>query len=304
MTDQEDRYLVTGATGFQGGAVTRRLAALGHRVYGMSRRGGDVGPGVCPVRADLGVRDEVFRAFRGVTHAAVVIPLVYDLPTVLTYASNIVEAARAMGVRKLVLNTNTRIPPVPTLYAAYETRRAAETVFRDSGLPVVILRPTIYLDNLFSPWSGPMLVNGGVLAYPLPANLKVAWISHADLATSVVAALELGDLTGRTIPIGGPEAVTGHQLAAAFTAVLGREVTYCEMDVDDFELGLATILDPGAAAGVAGIYRYAHESGTPDLFGTQPTNVYRTLGTYPTPLTEWIAAQPWWQWSTDSASGR
>jgi NAD(P)H dehydrogenase (quinone) len=304
MTDDEHRYLVTGATGRQGGAVARRLAALGRPVYGLSRSGDEVGPGIHPVRADLAARDEVFRAFHGITHAAVTMPLVYDLETVITYAVNVAEAARAAGVRKLVFNTNTRLPAQPTPYAAYETRRAAETALRASGLPVVILRPTVYLDNLFSPWAGPALVNEGVLAYPLPADLGVAWVSHSDLAASVVAAMELDGLSGRTIAIGGPQAVTGPELAQAFADVLGREVVYRAVGVEEFESGLATVVGPDAAAGVSGVYRWAQAGLTPDLFGAHPSNVHRLLGTYPTPLTEWIAAQPWWQWSAHPAPGR
>jgi uncharacterized protein YbjT (DUF2867 family) len=306
MTEHGDRYLVMGATGMQGRAVARRIATLGRQVDGMSAAGGNVGYGVRPVRADLAVRDQVFRAFEGVTQAAIAIPLVYDLPEVIAYATNIADAANAAGVRHLVFNTTTRIPSQPTPYAAFETRRAAETVLRDSGLPIVILRPTIYLDNLFGPWTAPALVNEGILAYPLPADLRVAWISHTDTAAAVVAALELSDLAGRTVSIGGPQAVTGPELAAAFSTALSCPITYHPQEVAEFESRAALALGPQAAAGMSGIYRWAREGTTPDLFGTHPTNVHRALGTYPTPLTEWISAQPWCEWagSAETLGGR
>src|SRR5205823_2783605 len=133
------------------------------------------------------------RAFEGITHVSVVLPLTFDRETVLTYTRNIVEAAQRAGVHQVVYNTNIPIPQESTSHAAFETRREAEAVLRQSGLPVVVLRPTLYLDNLFSPWNGPALVNDGILAYPITEDQRVAWLSHSDLAAATVAALRRAD---------------------------------------------------------------------------------------------------------------
>src|SRR2546421_8362846 len=116
-TDQ-DQYLVMGATGFQGGAVARALVSDGQRVRGLSRRGGPAIPGVVMTASNLADRDDVLRAFEGITHVSVVLPLTFDRETVLTYTRNIVEAAQRAGVHQVVYNTNIPIPQESTSHAA------------------------------------------------------------------------------------------------------------------------------------------------------------------------------------------
>ncbi|MGW6056251.1 SDR family oxidoreductase [Streptomyces sp. NPDC055189] len=295
------RYLVTGATGFQGGAVARHLAARGAEVIGLVRNPAKADrpapAGVTLVGADLGNADEVLNAFEGVTHAVVTIPLEYDTDTVLSYARNVADAARKAGVQRLVFNTNTALPDATTEYAAFETRRAAEGVITASGVPTVVVRPPVYLDNLFSPWNGPALVNDGVLAYPLPADQRVAWMSHDDLARVVAAALENDALVGRVLNVGGADVVTGPELARAFAEALGRDVAYLPLDVQQFEDGLAHVVGAPAAAGVAGIYHHVSTGEAPGLLAADPARTERELGIKLTPAVEWIKSQPWDHWA-------
>ncbi|PJE95991.1 NmrA family transcriptional regulator [Streptomyces carminius] len=301
-------FLVTGATGAQGGAVTRLLAGRGHAVRGLARRPAAAGPGTAAVEwlsCDLGDADGVRRAFEGVTRASVVLPLVYEPETVLRYARNIADAARGAGVERLVYNTNTPLPEEGTPYPGFETRRAAEAVLRGSGVPTVVLRPTVYLDNLFGPWHGPALVDDGVLAYPLPAWRRVAWLALDDLAAATVAALEDRDgLAGPAdgvVELGGAEAVTGPELAAVFSSVLGREVVYRPLGADVFETSLAGAVGAESAAGVAGVYRYAAGTQAPRLFAPDPSGAARALGVRPVPLAEWVGGRPWERWSGAAA---
>ncbi|CAM5310428.1 nucleotide-diphosphate-sugar epimerase [Streptomyces spiroverticillatus] len=290
------RYLITGATGAQGGAIARYLAAHGTEVIGLVRDPEKPAPtGVTLLAADLGDADAVQEAFTGITHAVVTIPLEYDPDTVLTYARNVATAARTARLRRLVFNTNTALPETTTPYAAFETRRAAEDVIRASGVPTVVLRPPVYLDNLFSPWHGPDLVDHGVLAYPLRADQPVAWLSHDDLARLVAAALDNDALVGRVLDVGGADVLTGPELARAFAQVLGRDVTYVPLDVRRFEDGLARAVGAAAAAGVAGVYHHAHTD--PALLAADPAHTERELGVRLTPAVEWIRAQSWEHWA-------
>lgn len=300
------RFLVTGATGFQGGAVAGLLASHGHTVRGLARRphnpsGAAAPQGVEMVPGDLADRESVLRAFDGITHASVVIPLAYDRDIVIGHAWNIAEAARQAGVERLVFNTNTPLPEGPTQYAGFETRRDAEAILRGSGVPTVVLCPPVYLDNLFSPWNGPGLIDDGVLAYPLPAGQRVSWLSHADLAKATVAALEHNGLDGEVIRLGGPQPLTGHELAEQFARGLGRNVRYVPLEVEQFEKGLARMLGDEAAAGVAGIYHHVSGGTAEDLLTADAAALQRKLDIRLTPTVDWVARQPWQQWSTAGA---
>jgi NAD(P)H dehydrogenase (quinone) len=298
---------VTGVTGFQGGAVAGLLAARGHRVRGLSR-GSDasapVVPAVTMMAGDLTNPEDVYRAFEGITRAYVTFPLEFDKETILTYAQNIADAARRVGVRQLVYNTGIVFPAELTPYPAFETRRAAETVLRNSGVPLVVIRPTIYLDNLFNPWNGPAVVNEGIIAYPVRDDQAVSWLAHDDLATATAAALDRDDLAGEVIDVGGREVVTGAQMAASFARALGRDIRYLAIDVDDFEAGLAPALGSESAAGVANIYRWLSSEAGRNLLNVDPDVVQRRLGIELTPLSQWISSQPWEQWQTSNIRRR
>lgn len=302
------RVAVVGATGFQGGATARLLAERHHRVRTLSRKS-DADrpelPGISVAGGDLGRYEDVRQLFAGATHAAVVLPLVYQAERVMTYAQHIAKAAREAGLRRLVYNANTRIPDRTTNVAAFETRRLAETVFRESlaqsGVEVVVVRPPVYLDNLFSPWNGPALVNEGVLAYPLPADAPTAWISHRDLAEAVYAALTVDGVAGRTFDIGGAQTLTGSELAAAFGQGLGRDVRYVPLEPGIFEQGLAQILGREAAAGVAGIYHYMASGAEPGLLAGDDGATAEALSVKPAPVDDWVARQPWQMWSGEQS---
>lgn len=303
MSD-ERQYLVIGAHGFQGAAVARVLFEGDHRVRGFAKDGTSPAPGAPElpmVLGDLANLDDVRGAFDGVTHASVVLPLVYDPDLVVTFARNVAAAAKEAGVTRIVYNTNTPVPAKVTPYAAYETRRAAEEVLCANDLPLVVLRPPVYLDNLFSPWNGPALINDGVLAYPLPSDRKVAWLSHADLAAATVAALHREGLEGQVVPLGGRDVVTGDELAAAFGEALGRHVSYVPLDVHMFEAGLKEVVGEHAAAGVSGIYKWAADGADPDLFVVDPAKVEDRLGVQLTPITQWVSAQRWDVWAATRA---
>ncbi|WP_395363678.1 SDR family oxidoreductase [Streptomyces sp. YH02] len=301
------RVAVVGATGFQGGAVARLLAERNHRVRTLTRRPSADRPplpGAFFLAGDLGRPDDVRQLFEGATHAFMTMPLVYESERVEAYARNVAQAALEAGTERLVFNANTRIPLGPTDVAAFETRRLAERVLRDSGVPLVVIRPPVYLDNLFSPWNGPALVDDGVLAYPLPAAARTAWLSHRGLAEAALAALTREDLEGRTFDIGGERSLTGGELAAAFGRGLGRAVRYEELDPAAFERSLAQLLGPETAAGVAGIYHFMASGVDPLLMADDDGVSTEVLALEPPPVEEWVARQPWQVWSSDTSPQR
>ncbi|GAA3710452.1 hypothetical protein GCM10022224_089990 [Nonomuraea antimicrobica] len=270
-----------GASGAQGGAAARHLAARGHEVRGFSRTPSSLPEGVRPFPGDLGDAGRVKEAFDGVTHAAVVLPMVYEAATVSAYVRHVIDAALAAGTRRLVFNTGNRLPGRPSGVAAFETRRHAAQALLSSGVPTVVLRPPLYAGNLLAPWA---TGTAGVLRYPLPAHVAVPWLTHADLGAITVAALTRDGLEGATLDVGGPDAVTGQELAA----LSGSGVRYEELDVAAFEAALASVAGREAAAGVAATYRWI--GAAKDFFAT-PDDTAARLGVPLTPLRDWLSAR-------------
>jgi uncharacterized protein YbjT (DUF2867 family) len=258
-----DTYLVIGANGAQGGAVAEQLVQKGRHVRGFGRQDG----------GGLGDPEAVRAAFEGVTHASVTLPMEFDPALVARYVENIIAAAH--GCERLAFNTSNRLPATPTSVAAFETRRDAADALLASGVPTVVLRPPLYMENLFPA--------NGVLAYPLAPGHRVAWLAHDDLGALTAAAFERDELVGTSIDIGGKDVVTGPELAAAFGA------SYVPLDPDDFEAHMAPILGPAPAAGVAATYRWVSAPENANFYDGDPEKVETLFGVELTPLKTWIA---------------
>ncbi|WP_433472411.1 SDR family oxidoreductase [Spirillospora sp. CA-142024] len=257
-----ETYLVIGATGAQGGAVAKHLERDGHRVRGFSRRHGDLADPAA-VRA----------AFEGVSRASVTLPMVFDRDRVARYVDNIITAARRC--ERIVLNTGNRLPATRTSVAAFETRRDAADALLASGIPAVVLRPPVYLENLHPA--------GGVLSYPIPPGHRVAWLAHDDLGALTAAALGRDDLVGTSIDIGGKDVVTGPELASVFG------VEYVSVEPGTFQAFMAPVIGEAAAAGVADTYRWLSAPENARFYDGAPDKVEALFDVELTPLRTWAA---------------
>jgi NAD(P)H dehydrogenase (quinone) len=153
-----------------------------------------------------------------------------------------------------------------------------------------VLQPTFYMDNFLGPWIKPGIIDSGVLAFALPADLPMSWISAQEAAAYAVDALDRPELAGKVFDIGGPEALTGADLAARFTDALGRPVTYVGIEPDAYEQALLPLFGPAVAYEVAQQVRciIGRGDGTVDM--THPS---KHLKVTPLPLPHWISQQDW-----------
>ncbi len=111
------KFLVTGATGFVGGAIVRKLVENGHSVRALVRSGSEgrlpSGPSIEPVVGDVTDRVSLERAVAGVDgvfHVAAVYSFWHRDPSE-TYRTNVdgtenvLKAAKSAGVRRAVLTS-------------------------------------------------------------------------------------------------------------------------------------------------------------------------------------------------------
>ncbi|SDO61550.1 NAD(P)H dehydrogenase (quinone) [Microbacterium sp. ru370.1] len=161
---------------------------------------------------------------------------------------NVIEAARAAGVERLVYTSAPRVDEID--YALGADHKATEEAIAASGLSATVLRHNWYTENYLDAVARAAQTGEIVAAV---GDARVASASRRDYAEAAALALTTDELAGRTLEVGGDVAWTYDDLAAAASEVLGRPVIYTSVTLAQLEDGLkAAGLDAGTAAFIAG----------------------------------------------------
>jgi len=232
--------LVTGATGRVGRQVVQQLVQRGADVRALVRdpSKAELPAGVEVVKGDLLDIDALRAAFDGVRTLFLLNAVAGDEFTQALIALNI---ARESGVKRVVYLSvlhSERFVNVPH----FAVKSGAERMIAQMGFSATILRPAYFIDNELM--IKDVILNHGV--YPMPIGGKgVAMVDAADIAE--VAAIELirrdqapGKPPVDVINLVGPDTLTGADLAAIWSDVLGRSVVYGGDDPSGFEQTVAT----------------------------------------------------------------
>ncbi len=291
------KVLVFGATGAQGSPVARQLLEQGIAVRAVSRDDQKVrelyGERVEIALADLSDLDSLRLAFEGVDAAFLHLPVVGgDVRQMPAQLANALRAAKEMNLPRLVFTTSgstmDNLPPV----AMVEGNRAAARAVLTSGVPSVVLRPTIYLENLLHFALGEMKEHG-VLSYPpLSPDRKVSWTALGDQATIAIAAMTAEKAVGKSFDIASPEPVTGVELSELISRKLNREVRYAPLSPEQFGENMSQFA--GAEAGSAISEMYGAVDGlSPDGAIINLDVLLAVLPVKLTPVSEWVEQQSW-----------
>jgi uncharacterized protein YbjT (DUF2867 family) len=229
-------YLITGAAGKIGG-VSRSVVemlldkgepvrAMVHREDARAQRLRDLGAEV--VVGDLTNPRNVVDAMTGVER------MFFNMSVSLDYleATAIVCAtARELGGYDVIVNMSQMTVSQMTLTSTEESHQQwlhwlSEEVMNWSGVPVVHIRPTVFLDNpLFTMLARRSVHDRGVLPLPFGAG-RTSPISAVDVARVVVALLrDPADRIGDVYELTGPEVLDMDGLAEHYARALGRPVT-------------------------------------------------------------------------------
>ncbi|MGN9810294.1 SDR family oxidoreductase [Micromonospora sp. BQ11] len=284
-----EKVLVYGATGQQARPVAARLLEAGFTVRVASRtpaRAADLADlGAEVVAADFSDPTSLRAASEGMDGVFLLVPF-FDPQA--RYGREAVNAARNAGVRLVVWNPTGAIPPQRTGNAGLDVRRDIHEHLKGSGVPHIVLQPTAYMENFLGPWTAPEVAAADTFAYPTPLEVVMQWVSHDDVAAYVVAAFRRPDLAGRVFDVGGPEALNGEEVAARFSAALGRRITFRPMPPKEFGAYFEAMGGPGAGDDVTAAYEAVYENPTMLSTRVDLAVTLSELSITPTSLREWV----------------
>ena len=228
-------YLITGAGGGTGG-VSRQVIELlrerGQRVRALVHHDDARADPLRELGAEVVVGDlteprDVVEAMTGADR------MFFSMgvsPDYLTATAVICDAALQYGQLEVVVNMSQMTVSQMTLTSEGESHQhrlhyLAEHVLNWSGLPVVHIRPTVFLDNpLFTRLAAPSLRERDLLALPF-GTARTSPIATSDVARTVAAVLvdpahRIGDIYELT----GPTSLDIDGLAAEYARGLHRPI--------------------------------------------------------------------------------
>jgi uncharacterized protein YbjT (DUF2867 family) len=234
--------LVTGATGRVGRNVVEQLVRRGADLRALTRDPAKAAfpPGVEVVQGDLLDIDALRAAFSGISTLFLLNAVTGDEFTQAILTLNVAREAGVERVVYLSVFEADRAVNVPHFAVKY----GAERMLEQMGFGAMILRPTYFIDN--EAMVKDVILQHGI--YPMPIGGRgVAMVDARDIAE--VAAIELirrdqapGKLPMETVNVVGPETLTGVQVAAIWSDVLGRPIAYAGDDPSGFEQNMARMM--------------------------------------------------------------
>ena len=281
--------IVTGASGKLGRAIVGKLAErVAPDRIGVSVRD----PGKASDLGALGVRvrhgdfDDaagLAHAFEGATQLLIVSSNARATGgDPLAQHRNAIDAGRAAGAARIVYTSHMGVGAT-SAFPPMHDHAATEDMLRGSGLPWTALRNGFYASSGVD-LMGDAAATGMIAA---PADGKVAWTAHADLAEAAAIVLaDEGRFDGPTPPLTGSEALDLDDLARLASERLGRPIRREVIDANELRAKMAARGAPPAVAAIAlGLYAAARAG---EFAAVDPT-LERLLGRPPIAMREIVA---------------
>jgi uncharacterized protein YbjT (DUF2867 family) len=230
----EKTILVTGVTGQQGGAVARRLHADGWHMRGLTRDPGSERAqaarelGITLVAGDLTDEDSLAAPLAGAYGVfAMATPFEKGMENEVTQGVALGNAAAAAGVEHYVYSSvaaSNKLTGIPH----FETKAAVEAHLEHLELPLTIIRPAYFMDNLVT-LAIQRREEGLIVPVPLKSTTRLQMIAVEDVAAIVALAFSApGTYIGEALDIAGDE-LTFPEATAALSAAIGEPVRYVQI---------------------------------------------------------------------------
>lgn len=241
--------LVLGGTGQAGRQVVRSLLAKGGvHVTATSRSGnGPIGR-VRWVAADLEKPSTLPAAFEGQDRVYLLTPM---HPQEAELGMEAVVAAENAGVSRIVLHSVYRAEAYPEI-PHFASKVRLLRVVKESGIAWTAIKPNHYFQNderLIQ-----VMRRHGVYGTPLGTR-GVSRVDTRDVGDAAANALVDSGHEGLEVPLNGSQALTGPEVAAAWSRRLGRDVVYAGDDVDAWYERAGNVLPEWMARDLRGMFQ-------------------------------------------------
>lgn len=274
------KFIIHGASGAQGAPLFKKLLEAGRNAVAAVRDPGTM-EGAPAVAVDMASVASLAAAYADADGVFVHLPLGPE-DIRLQYARNISKAIEIAKPNRVVISTsgwNLGVAgdesAVPTLVREVEK----------TNVSTAVIAPKLYLENLLLPIVIEPAKTENILRYPLRSDFAVSWCSHLDIADVAAGLFADRSVTG-IVGVGQLPAITGNELAEAFSNHFGHKVTFESLQPEAFGSMLAPLFGEEAVAEVAAGYKAkAHttnsaidaETSAQGLLGITPRTVERWL---------------------------
>jgi uncharacterized protein YbjT (DUF2867 family) len=246
-THHDNPILVTGAAGAVGSigrSLTENLLARGHKVRALVRREDDRAEalrrlGAEVVKGDLTDLASMHRAIEGCRR------LYFGMsvsPAYLEATINTAAVARHHGVEAFVNMSQMTVSQMSitetTDSPQHKLHWLSEQALSWSELPVVTVRPTVFLEGFFLQLAAPGVQASNELALPMGCG-RTSPISAVDVARAVAVILDdPAPHMGEIYDLTGSESADLNHFAHIFSEALGRPIRYRDVPIAAWSDGL------------------------------------------------------------------
>ena len=290
----ESPILVTGAAGEIGSIgrhLTEMLLARGHKVRAMVRREDGRADSLRQLGAEVVVGDltdlqSVHRAIEGCKriYFSMSVSAAYLEATV-----NFAAVARHHGVEAIVNMSQMTVTGMSitetTNSPQHKLHWLAEQALAWSGLPVVTVRPTAFMEGFFLRLAVNGVRESDELVLPL-GNSRTSPIAAIDVARVVAAIFDdPASHVGQIYNLTGPESADLDHYARAFSEALGRPIRYRNVPVEAWSQKLRELGAPEYLISHLAVLAELHEQGR---FDRMTDDVFKLTGQHPMSMSEFV----------------
>jgi uncharacterized protein YbjT (DUF2867 family) len=214
------KILVTGATGNTGSGLVPALRNAGIEVCAFVRDESKAQPlkdaGAEILVGDLDQPKTIGPAVEGIDKIYL---LTWNGPTQAQQVQNVIDAAKQAGNPHIVRHS---------MWGSKKSRIVkqgdqAEEAVKSSGLPWTLLKPTFFMQNTMM--AAQTISSDGVIYWDMKDG-KLSMIDLRDIVDVAVSVLTGSGHESKSYILTGPEAISFHNVAAAFSKVLGTNIKY------------------------------------------------------------------------------